>query len=100
MAKNEFELVEAPIADGITLKLVRSATGEVAEVICPASATGGKLPKDYSSGPLAPKEALRSAIKLANELKAPIVVFDPDDLWQKEWGVLYKMEEDGGPNAA
>lgn len=97
MAKNEFELVDAPIPDGITLRLVKSATGDVAEVICPASATGGKLPKDYSSGPLAVKEALRNAIKLANELKTPLAVVDNDDLWQKEWGQLYRMDDEDGP---
>ena len=100
MAKNQFEQVDGPIADGMTLMLVKSATGDVAEIVCPASATGGRLPKDYASGPLAVKDALRNAIKLANDLKIPIVVSDPDGLWQKEWGVLYKMEEDGGPNAA
>ena len=94
MAKNEFELVDGPIPDGMTLVLARSGTGDVAEVVCPAGATGGKLPKDYASGPLAPKDALRGAIKLANELKVPLVVSDPDDLWQKEWGTLYKVEDE------
>lgn len=99
MARNQFEQVDAPIADGMTLILAKSATGDVAEVICPASATGGKLPKDYASGPLAPKEALRGAIKLANDLKAPLVVCDPDGLWQKEWGELYRVSDDE-PGAA
>ncbi|MET0606688.1 MAG: hypothetical protein ABWZ80_09550 [Beijerinckiaceae bacterium] len=94
MAKNEFEQVDAPIPDGMTLRLVRSGTGDVAEVLCPATATRGALPKDYNSGPLAPKDALRSAIKLANELKVPIVVVDNDGLWDKEWGVLFRVVED------
>ncbi|WP_342360198.1 hypothetical protein [Terrarubrum flagellatum] len=102
MAKNQFEQVDGPIEDGMTLVLVHSGTGPVAEVICPASATGGKLPKDYASGPLAPKDALRGAIKLANELKVPIVVSDPDGVWDKEWGELYRVsdDEDDGPAAA
>lgn len=94
MAKNEFEQVDAPIPDGMTLRLLRSGTGDVAEVICPAQATGGRLPKDYNSGPLAPKEAFRSAVKLANEFKVPLVIVDTDGLWDKEWGVLYRVVED------
>jgi hypothetical protein len=94
MAKNEFEQVDAPISDGMTLRLVRSSTGDVAEVMCPASATGGRLPKDYNSGPLAPKEAFRSAVKLANEFKVPLAVVDSDGVWDKEWGALYRVLED------
>jgi hypothetical protein len=29
-------------------------------------------------------------VKLANEIKAPIVVMDPDGLWNAEWGALYR----------
>jgi hypothetical protein len=94
MVKNEFEQVDAPIPDGMTLRLIHSGTGPVAEVLCPAKAAGGRLPKDYNSGPLAPKEAFRSAIKLANEFKVPLVVVDNDGLWDKEWGALYRVVED------
>ena len=37
-----------------------------------------------------PVEAFRAAIRLANEIRAPIVVEDPQGLWQEEWGVLYR----------
>jgi hypothetical protein len=36
------------------------------------------------------KDAFRSAVKLANELKAPLVVADPDNVWDAEWGTLYR----------
>jgi len=36
------------------------------------------------------KDAFRGAIQLANEIKAPVVVMDPDSLWQAEWGDLYR----------
>ena len=36
------------------------------------------------------KEAFRTAIRLANEIKAPIVVEDAAGVWQDEWGVLYR----------
>jgi hypothetical protein len=37
-------------------------------------------------------EAFRSAIRLANEIKAPIVVVDPDRVWNEEWGELYREQ--------
>jgi hypothetical protein len=46
-----------------------------------------------TSDQLSTMEAFRSAIRLANELKAPIVVMDPDGLWQSEWGALYRAED-------
>lgn len=100
MPKNQFEQVDAPVDDGMTLVLAKSATGDVAEIVCPASATSGKLPKDYASGPLAVKDALRGAIKLANDLKVPLVVSDPDGLWQKDWGELYRVSDEDGDSAA
>ena len=39
---------------------------------------------------MADVEAFRSAIRLANEIKSPIVVLDPDGLWKPEWGDLYR----------
>jgi hypothetical protein len=36
------------------------------------------------------KDAFRSAVKLANEIKAAIVVHDPAAQWQAEWGDLYR----------
>ena len=35
-------------------------------------------------------EAFRSAIRLANEIKAPIVVIDAEGGWMAEWGDLYR----------
>jgi hypothetical protein len=99
MAKNQFEQVDAPIDDGMSLVFARSGTGPVAEVRCPSTATKGRLPKDYNSGPLAPKEAYRSALKLANEFKVPLVVVDPDGLWEKEWGELYRVSDEDGEDA-
>ena len=41
---------------------------------------------------LAAKEAFRTAIRLANEIRAPIVVEDKAGIWQDEWGVLYRED--------
>ncbi|MBN9061422.1 MAG: hypothetical protein BGP06_21310 [Rhizobiales bacterium 65-9] len=100
MARNQFEQVDAPVDDAMTLVLAKSATGDVAEIVCPAAAAAGRLPKDYASGPLAVKDALRGAIKLANDLKVPLVVADPDGLWLKEWGELHRVADEEGPSAA
>jgi hypothetical protein len=36
------------------------------------------------------KDAYRSAIHLANTIKAPVVVMDAQALWEQEWGDLYR----------
>ena len=92
MAKNEFERVEEAPDDALTLLIGMSGDKLVGAVNCPATAAPGKLPKDYASGQMSGREALQSAVKLANELKAPIVVMDPQNVWPEEWGVLYVTE--------
>ena len=57
---------------------------------CPADVTGGKLKESVVSDELGSVEAFRSAIKLANEIKAAVVVVDPDGAWQAEWGDLVR----------
>ena len=47
---------------------------------------------------MAPKDALGNAVKLANQYKLAIVVIDPDGIWNKEWGELYRWSgEDETP---
>jgi hypothetical protein len=36
------------------------------------------------------KDAFRGAVKMANEMKAAIVVLDPEGVWDPEWGDLYR----------
>jgi hypothetical protein len=93
MAKNRFEQVDEPQADAITLALSKADDKAYGTVTCPAEVSGGRLQADTTSDQLSAVEAFRSAIRLANELKAPIVVIDPDGLWQSEWGALYRAED-------
>ena len=86
---NRFERVDEAQPDAITLSLTRSASGEVGSVIFPASASGGRISEDKVSGELPAVDSFRGAVKLANEMKVPIVVMDPDGVWKKEWGELY-----------
>ncbi len=90
MAKNRFEQVDELQTDAITLSLWQEAEQRFATVTCPAGLTSGRLANDMTSDKLEPKEAFRSAVKLANEIKAAIVVRDPDGLWDKEWGDLFR----------
>jgi hypothetical protein len=93
-AKNEFEKVESVQPDALTLELIARDGAQFGIVHCPAAATGGRLPKDYRSEPMPGKEAIKSAVKLANDMKAPIVVLDPQELWPAEWGTLYIAVDD------
>lgn len=89
MAANRFEQVDEPQPDAITLVLHKQDERTFGVVTCPAAVSGGKLPKDMTSDELPVVDAFRSAVRLANEIKAPIVVIDPDHLWQADWGALY-----------
>ena len=90
MATNRFEQVDEIQPDAITLSLARSGQGEVGSVIFPASASGGRLSEDKISGELAAVDSFRSAIRLANDMKVPVVIIDPEGVWKKEWGELYR----------
>ena len=92
MAKNRFEQVDEPQPDAITLSLHKTDTASVAQVHCPTAVTSGRLAQDSISPEMPLIEGFRSAVKLANEIKAPLVVLDPEKLWQDEWGVLYRAE--------
>lgn len=93
MAANRFEQVDEAPDDAITLSLAKGEAGPVGTISCPAALAGGHLVNDFESDPMAPVDAFRQAIRLANEIQAPVVVVDGGNLWQAEWGVLYREED-------
>jgi hypothetical protein len=90
--RNRFEQVDEPQPDAITLSLGQRDGTSFARVACPAELAGGQLVNDFVSDELDPVEGFRCAVRLANEIKAPIVVEDAQGLWQEEWGELYREE--------
>lgn len=90
MARNRFEQVDEPQPDALTLTLWKDEEQRYGSVTCPAAISQGRLATDMTSDKLPPKDAFRSAVRLANEIKAPIVVKDPEGLWDSEWGDLYR----------
>jgi hypothetical protein len=90
MAKNRFEQVDETQPDAITLTLSKGEDQSYGNVFCPAAVAGGRLAADTTSEKIPAKDAFRSAIRLANEIKAPLVVMDPDTVWEREWGDLYR----------
>jgi hypothetical protein len=92
MARNVFEQVDEAPDDALTLLIGKQGDELMGAVNCPASATAGQLVKDYASGGMPAKEAFRSAIQLANKLKVPIVVMDPQGVWDREWGDLRRTD--------
>jgi len=92
---NRFEQVDAPVDDAIALILEQRADGQWARIFVPRSASA-VLSEDKSSEAIPPKDGLSSAVKLANEAKLPIVVVDPDGVWKKEWGELYRDDGESG----
>lgn len=92
MAANRFELVDEPQPDAITLSLAMRDGKAFGTVACPADLTRGQLVNDFLSDEMDIVEAFRASIRLANELKAPIVVIDAEGLWQPAWGALYRED--------
>jgi hypothetical protein len=90
MAKNRFEQVDEVQPDAITLTLWKGETEGSGHVTCPAAISGGQFDADMTSKTFPAKDAFRSAVRLANEIKAAVVVIDPDSLWDSEWGNLYR----------
>ena len=41
-----------------------------------------------------PKNALSCAVRLAIQFEIAIVVQNPDGVWKKEWGELYRNESE------
>jgi hypothetical protein len=91
MSKNRFEQVDGPEPDAITLILSRQADGPKGRIHCPAAASGGRIEEDQISPDMPARDAFRSSIKLANEIRAALVVADPDGVWDAEWGALYRV---------
>jgi hypothetical protein len=90
MARNRFEQVDEKQDDAITLSLWKVGDSMYGTVTVPKGASGGKMPTDLTTDRMPIKDAFRGAIQLANDIKAPVVVMDPDSLWQAEWGELYR----------
>lgn len=96
---NRFEQVDEEQPDALNLVLSQTNQGQVGSVRIPASAMPGNAPGGVDSGEVAAKDAFRAAIRLANEMKLPVVVVDPDGVWDKEWGELYRWEDEADEDA-
>ena len=90
MARNRFEQVDEKQNDAITLSLCKAEDNVYGTVTVPKALSAGKVPADLTTARMPIKDAFRGAIRLANEMKAPVVVIDPDSLWETEWGDLYR----------
>jgi hypothetical protein len=98
MAKNRFEQVDEIQPDAITLTLIQKSDGQIGIVHCPKTASPD-LPGDLTSQEMPIRDAVSGAVQLANSKKIAIVVIDGDNIWKKEWGDLWRYEEDGEDDA-
>jgi hypothetical protein len=89
---NRFEQVDEVVGDAITIVLEQRPDGQWAKVVCPKTAHES-FAADRVTEPMAPKDALSGAVRLANKMKLAIVVLDPDGVWKTEWGELYRWQE-------
>ena len=63
---NQFEQVDEVVGDAVTIVLSQRADGQWATVVCPKSAHKS-LTADRVTEPMAPKDALSGAVRLANQ---------------------------------
>jgi hypothetical protein len=96
MARNRFEQVDELQPDAINLTLVQKSGGPIGIVHCPRTAAPDKLPGDLTTPEIPLRDAVIAAIELANSKKIPIVVIDRDNVWNSEWGDLWRYEEESG----
>lgn len=94
MTKNRFEKVDSIQSDALTLQLSRVGEAAVGVVHWPAALSNHPLPKNFQSPQAPAKDAFRNIIKLANDVKAAVVVMDNDNVWDAEWGELFVVEDD------
>jgi hypothetical protein len=90
---NRFEQVDEVVEDAITIVLTQRPDSQWAKVHCPRTADSS-FTMDRITEQVPPKDALSGAVRLANQLKLAIVVVDPDGVWKKEWGELYRWPND------
>ena len=91
---NRFEQVDELQSDAITLMLIQKSDGQVGIIHCPKTAAPDRVPVDLTSEEMPAGDAVVGAIQLANSKKIPIVVIDRDSIWKKEWGELWRYEEE------
>ena len=94
--RNRFEQVDELQADAINLTLIQGNDGRMGIIHCPRSAAPDRLSADITSQEIPLRDAVIGAIQLANVRKLPIVVIDRDNIWNKDWGDLWRYEEEVG----
>jgi len=72
--------------DHVALQLFSSGDGARGSVNSPSSLNEG-IPTVFEPD-LPAAEAVRRATDYAHQLSTDVEVFDPDNLWQSEWGEL------------
>ena len=98
MARNRFEQVDELQSDAINLTLIQKGDGQVGVIHCPKTASP-TLPADLTSQEMPIRDAVSGAIELANSKKIAIVVIDRDNIWNKDWGDLWRYEEGSDDDA-
>jgi hypothetical protein len=93
MARNRFEQVDELQSDAINLTLVQKSDGQIGIIYCPKTVSPA-LPADLTSQEMPICDAVSGAIQLANSKKIAVVVIDRDNIWKKEWGDLWRFEEE------
>jgi hypothetical protein len=95
---HRYEQVDQPPNNAVTLTFRKNGGRDRGEVTGPTKIISGqhvvlRTPQPES---LTPTKAFAMAEELADQLGRPLVVIDPDGIWNPVWGELYRST---GPRA-
>jgi len=95
---HRYEQVDQPSNKAVTLKFGTNGGRDRGEVTGPTKMILGQQADIRTPHPglLTPTKAFAMAEELADQLGLPLVVVDPDGIWNPIWGELYRST---GPRA-
>ena len=95
---HRYEQVDQPSNKAVTLAFRTRGGKDRGEVTGPTKIILGQqmVVRTPQPGSLTPTKAFAMAEELADQLGLPLVVVDPDGIWNRVWGELYRST---GPRA-
>jgi len=83
---SRFQKVSGPKIDVVTVSLYRLRGNPSGDVSGPVESANGSISVEITEKPLTAEQAFRLGIRLSMRLGVPLVLQDPDSLWNPGWG--------------
>jgi hypothetical protein len=86
---SRFQKVGGSKTDVVTVSLYRLRGNPSGDVSGPVQSANGSISVEITDRPLTAEQAFIMGIRLSMRLGVPLVVQDPDSLWNPDWSRLY-----------